>query len=149
MPEIEVTSSVVGRTADEQLPPVTFEIASGSVTLGELIARAVEEQIRVLLAHHHASTATARRILDRQYLEERDVEACAAAGRVAMPHSREGAGLEPIDIGREVARALKAFEEGVFHVLVDGRPVSNLDEQIVIGPLTRTVFLRLMPLAGG
>lgn len=103
----------------------------------------------MLLAARHVSTAKARRILERQYLVETEIVARACGGKVAMPRTGDGAAQSPIDPGQEMARALQAYEDGVYQVLVDGRQVDGLDEEISIGPLTRTVFLRLMPLAGG
>ena len=48
-----------------------------------------------------------------------------------------------------VNAALLAFERGSFLLLVDGRRVTELDEQLRLEEETRVRFWRLVPLVGG
>ena len=54
-----------------------------------------------------------------------------------------------VEVDEAVATALAAHEDGLFQVLVDDEPVDDLDAMVAVGPATRLLFLRLVPLAGG
>lgn len=49
----------------------------------------------------------------------------------------------------ECQKALAAFSTNQFFVLVDGRQVSDLQEEIAISSDSKISFLRLVPLVGG
>jgi hypothetical protein len=123
-----------------------------------LIRRTVAEQVRELVARERSTSAPTgeiaervRRILDRQYLTGEELREIAGSGVVKMPKEsppREGKAslLEP---EAEARRALRAFEEGAYFVIVDGRQAESLDEELRFAPGTKVTFLRVMPLAGG
>ena len=134
--QVEVRSRVPG-AAGEALPDVLLALASERTTARELIRRAVEEQVRQL----RVDSGRCRRALDRQYLSAEEIRAQAATGTVRMP-------TEP-DLATEVARAQRAFEHHVFVVLVGGRQVERLDEEVVLKLGEPVAFLRLVPLVGG
>lgn len=137
---VTVRSKVPGADSDG-LPDVLVDLEADVTTAGELIRRAVEEQIRLL----HGDAARCQRALDRQYLSADDIRAQAATGVVRMP-----SGVPPArDVAAEVARAHRAFERNVFVVFAGGRQLRRLDEEIVVRPGEPAVFLRLTPLAGG
>lgn len=48
-----------------------------------------------------------------------------------------------------VARALEAFRDGLYLVLVDGRQVDDLDDELSVTDQTRLRLVRLVALAGG
>ena len=54
-----------------------------------------------------------------------------------------------IDWERQADVALKAFERNGFFVLVNGRQVTELDEEIVMGETMDVGFIKLTPLVGG
>ena len=54
-----------------------------------------------------------------------------------------------IDPERQFERAIESFARNGFLVLVDGRQVDGLDEEIGVRPGTTVVFLKLVPLVGG
>ncbi|HTJ31939.1 MAG TPA: hypothetical protein VL738_01785 [Dactylosporangium sp.] len=139
---VEVRGRIPGRDRDE-MPEVRVEAGEGT-TVGDLIGRAVAEQVRLLAADR----AQCRVVLDRQYLTADDIRAQAAAGAVRMrePAQREPA---PPDAGAEAARARAAFGKGAFAVFVGGRQLHGLDEPVAARPGEVVVFLRLVPLAGG
>ncbi|MEV6303139.1 hypothetical protein AB0M02_27265 [Actinoplanes sp. NPDC051861] len=139
MPDIEVRSRVTGTPDD--LPTVLVRLAEERTTARELIGRAVAEQIRLA----GAGAERSRRILDRQFLSGDDLRAQAATGRIRMP-SPPPAAPDPAE---ETARACHAFQRGTFVIVVGGRQVTGLDEEITVRLGEPVVFLRLVALAGG
>jgi len=54
-----------------------------------------------------------------------------------------------IDAERQVYRALEAFEQNGFFVLVNDRQVESLDEEVWLGAGATASFVKLTPLVGG
>jgi hypothetical protein len=75
------------------------------------------------------------------FLSQIEVEAQAACDRVPL------SGAPRIDTAAAVERALRGFEARAFAVLVDGRHMQRLDDEVTVRRNTRCV--RLVPLAGG
>lgn len=146
---VEIRSEIVGGRKDEpSLGPIVLELTEGRLTVAELIRRAVEEQVRGVLAQYRLDAAKARRALDRQYLTESDVASQAASGKVRFP-SQHDMRVPEIDPQAEVSRALRAFEHHTFFVLVDNTQMERPDEVVTLRSDSRVRFIRLMPLAGG
>jgi hypothetical protein len=142
---VEVRSRVPG-TVGAGLPDVLVELADERTTAGELIRRAVAEQVRLLAANRTGDQPTGRAALDRQYLSAAEIRAQAATGTVRLS---QAATVAPDDAGTEVTRAQRAFERGVFVVFVGGHQVTRLDEEIHLRLGEPVVFLRLTALVGG
>jgi len=137
--QVEVRGKVPG---GDRLPSVLVELAWEVVTVRELIRAAVEEQIRCW----RADRWRCRRMLDRQYLTEAEVQAQAATGVVRLPAA--GPVPEP-DVSVEVDRAWRAFDKGVFAVFVNGGQVHGLEETVTLRLGEPVVFVRLIALVGG
>ncbi len=143
---VEVRSRILGgNPAEPEVAPVALELTAERLTVAELIRRAVEEQVRELRVRQRLNAEQARRALDRQYLTAEEIAAQVEQGviRLRAPRHRE------IDPGLEVARALRSFEAGAYLILVDGRRVDRLDEEVTCAPGMSVTFVRLMPLMGG
>jgi hypothetical protein len=138
---VEVRSKVPGAAGDG-LPDVLLELADERTTAGELIRRAVSEQVRLLAADR----PRARRALDRQYLSPDEIRAQATTGvvRLPPPDPDPEAATEA-----EVTRAHRAFERGAFVVFAGGHQATTLDEELHLRLGEPVVFLRLTPLVGG
>ncbi len=54
-----------------------------------------------------------------------------------------------INAERQVEKAVRAFEQNGFVLLVDDRQVESLDETVVLSEDSLVTFLRLVPLVGG
>ena len=54
-----------------------------------------------------------------------------------------------IDWEAQFERAIEAFGQNGFFILIDDRQAEALDETIVIGPSTHVNFVKLTPLVGG
>lgn len=139
MAPVEVRSRIPG-TPTDAVPAVLVDVAGLRTTVGELIGRVVEEQIRLL----RTDNVRCRQILDRQYLSADDMRVQAAAGAVRMPSPPT-----ELSVADEVSRAHRAFADNVFVVFVGGRQAERLDEQVVLTPGEPVLFLRLTPLVGG
>lgn len=53
------------------------------------------------------------------------------------------------DVEKQINKALAAFEDNVFFLLVDDRQIEGLEETVVIRSETVVTFMRLTPLRGG
>lgn len=149
---IEVSTQVVGE-ADQsfKMMPVWIEVVEETPTVEELIASTVERQVTELLGGREIDLEKARRILNRQYMSQEDIESqLLKSGQIQYPSERSIEVLEKeFDVSAETERALKAFESGRVIVFIDGQQVHDLDEEVTITPETKVKFLRLTPLVGG
>ncbi|ADZ90671.1 hypothetical protein [Marinomonas mediterranea] len=57
--------------------------------------------------------------------------------------------LKNIDLDEQKKVALDAFKTNGFFLLVNDKQLIELDDEIVITPKSRVVFLKLIPLVGG
>jgi hypothetical protein len=148
MPIVEVRSRIIGAVnTDDQPASVALDLLNETLTVRELIAHAVEEQIRDLLIHRKLDANRVQHILERQYLTQSEVEQQAVQGAIKRPSEPRQPGQ--IDHRAEVRKALTAFERGTIIVVVDGRPVETLDEMVTLSATSKATFMRLTPLVGG
>lgn len=146
---IEVHSRVAGLSPDDlTLQPVTIELIEERISVAELIRRTVEEQVRDLVGRRRLDALQAQQALERQYLTNDEIGRQAQEGAVRFPKASKIA-IPRLHPEAEVQKALAAFQRGSYLVLIDGRRVERLDEQVTFAPETRVTFLRIMPLAGG
>jgi hypothetical protein len=149
---IEVTTQVIGETdASLLMMPVWVELVEERLKAKEIIARIVEKQVHELLDRRELRLSDARRILNRQYMSQDDIDAqIAATGSVHYPSDREIEKIDKhIDIPVEIDRALDAFKHGRIVMFVDSKQIHRMDEEITIASDTRIKFIRLTPLVGG
>jgi hypothetical protein len=147
--ELPVRTRVVGAAPSEpKLDDVLLSLFDDTLTVRELIAMTIEEQVRDLTMTRNLDSADARRILDRQYLTAEDVDRQAATGVIAFPAHKQDRPLE-IDTQAEIERAERGFERGTYAVFVDGRQMERLDEEVTLHATSRATFVRMTPLVGG
>ncbi len=146
---VEVESRIVGARRDAPaLDTVLLDLLDERITVAELIRRTVEEQVHDLLIKRKMDAEEARGALDRQYMTPQEVLEQAQKGAVRFPSKRVKQ-VPQIDAQAEVKKALGAFKAGAYFVMIDGRQVERLDEEITFAPGTKVTFLRLTPLVGG
>jgi hypothetical protein len=144
---LEVLNRVVGKRPDElELGSVVLELLEETLTVRELITRTVEEQVHDLLLNRKLDAEQASRILDRHYLTEAEANSLAARGAIRYPAEKP---QRRIDSQAEVRKALHAFQQGAYLVIVDGHQVDGLDEVLRLSATSKITFLRLTPLVGG
>lgn len=144
---LAVKSKVIGtRPEVETLPDVFLDILEETLSVGDLIARTVEEQVRDLTLTRRLDAEQARGILDRQYMTDSDVRAQASRGAVKMPVHPDS---RPIDLDEAIRKAKAAFERGIVLIVVDGVQAESIDQMLHLHPTSRANFVRLTPLVGG
>lgn len=119
-------------------PPATG--GGDAVTLRELIAVTVRHQVE----------AFRQRQQDRQFLRvltEREILDGAAVGKVDA--SASDVPPAEVDVEEAIARAIQAFEDGIYLIAIDENDCRDLDAQIFLRPDSRITFIRLTLLAGG
>ncbi len=130
---------------------IELQLVGERISAGELIRRSVREHIRRLRRDGAFAGPLRREESAKLFLTERDIEAMAAGGKVALA----GDGDAPLDpaspgfVAAAEARALRAFERGQFAILVGGRQVDSAREVLDFRDQTSAIFLRLVPLVGG
>jgi hypothetical protein len=144
---LAVKSKVIGARPDaETLPDVFLNVLEETLTVGDLIARTVEEQVRDLTLTRRLDAERARDILNRQYMTAADIREQAAHGAVKMPVHPDA---RQIDVDEAVRKAKAAFERGVVLIVVDGVQAESLDQPFHLHATSRANFVRLTPLVGG
>jgi hypothetical protein len=108
------------------------------LTLRALISRIVAQEVAAFRERQERRSLV-------QVLSAREIADGAAKGKV------DSGGRElhqVVDAGQAIATALRAFEDGLYLVILDGKEQRDLDEQVFPGPDSHVTFLRLVMLAG-
>ena len=114
-----------------------LRLPRAQLTLRELISHKVRREIEDRAAGHRTSVG-------KEYLSLDELTACFGPGRTGrIP------GPTPLDVEKEIGRAVEAFQEGFFTVIVHRRPIEDLDGEISLTSGSRVQFLRLIPVSGG
>lgn len=150
MLNVHVSTLVFGGGETESpLPDVKLQLVSQRVSVQTIISQAVEEQINLLLKKHHEDTEYILAQLDKQYLEQTDVDRQTQHGKVAFKRRAASDLTMKFDIESEIQRAFKAFSDSRFKMFVDSEEVIGLDHTCTIMDGTSIKFIRLIPLQGG
>lgn len=72
-------------------------------------------------------------------------------GDIVIQESRgkKGANPQPVDAEKQIAVALKAFEQNAFFILADNRQLETLDDMVYLHDGLIVNFIKLTPLVGG
>lgn len=112
---------------------LTLEDIPAALTLRDLIRTRVREEVA------RANAAPGREF--RTLVEPVDAERTLNGFRLREPRR--------LDWEKQAEVALEAFGRNGFFVLVGGRQVDDLDEELELGADTEIRFLKLTPLVGG
>jgi hypothetical protein len=154
---IEVQQRTAGGSRATSPPDrVIVQLLEERLTVEALIRRTVEEQVRDLSLRPNLDAWAARQTLDRWYParaayadELRDGAGTPPAPDADVLRYFSHRDTSPLDATAETDKALSAFAAGAFFVLVNGRQVERLDEEITFAPDCKVTFLRVTPLVGG
>lgn len=125
---------------DWQVPWPPDEHDGGEpLTLRLLITRIVIQEVQAFKERQEKGRLS-------RILTERQIEEGLAKGRVDSGGRDLDQAVNPEEA---VARALLAFEDGLYLVILDGEEQRELDRQIFLQPDSHVVFVRLVMLAGG
>jgi hypothetical protein len=106
-----------------------LRLASERITLRELFARRIEEEVAAL----NAGSDTMQPLVVPTEREQ----------------SLNSRSRKLIDAGRQLAAAIEAFERNRILVVVDKQQVLDLDQPLIITPDSEVRFIKLVPLVGG
>ncbi|TPG66549.1 hypothetical protein [Hymenobacter nivis] len=119
------SGSIIGR--------LELEISQETLTVRELIARRVHDEVD---AYNAQQGGTFRGLIQPTESER------VLNGYQLRPAKR-------IDGEQQVYRALEAFQQNGFFVLVNDRQAESLDEAVWLGEGATASFVKLTPLVGG
>ncbi len=117
------------------LARLELEIAQKMLTVRELIARRVHDEVA---AYNHHQTG-----VFRGFIQPTDSERLLNGDTYRLRPTRR------IDAEQQVYRALEAFQNNGFFLLVNDRQAETLDEEIWLGAGAAASFVKLTPLVGG
>lgn len=133
--ELDVPTQVYG--ADRYRESCVIAFPNPTLPLRDIIALKVRAEVE-----RAGRSRETKHALSMRYLTDEDLS--WADGGAAK--------LEPrpeIDVRQEIERALKAFHERRFFVVIDGSRCDDLDAPIALTTETTIRFVRLLPLKGG
>ncbi|MDU0372854.1 hypothetical protein ACFPAF_20810 [Hymenobacter endophyticus] len=110
-----------------------MEIAQETLTVRELITQRVHEEVT---AYNEQQSGNFQGLVQPTESER------TLNGFHLRPHRL-------IDAEKQVYRALEAFQQNSFFVLVNERQAESLDEQVWLGDGATASFVKLTPLVGG
>jgi len=147
---VQVESLIFGGPARvTPLKTVTFDLASDTISVRSLIEKTVEQQIQAMLSKDAGEAELLRHALNAQYLTHEEIQRQSESGQIRLQPARSPEAPQSIDPNKEIATAIRGFQQKAFKVVVDGEVMESLDDTLVIGPTTKIIFLRLTPLVGG
>jgi hypothetical protein len=126
--------------ADWSIPFPPEWSGEGGLTLRDLIGRVVRAEVQAF-RQRQEDRRTFRALTARQ------IEQGADKGKIEMGGSEVT--QQAVDEDEAVAAACKAFEDGLYLVVIDEEDHRELDREIHVRPDSRVTFVRLTLLAGG
>ena len=143
--------AAVVRIVDEHFgsgrsPAFELRLVSERTTARDLITLRVREEVALA----NASTVDHRAALNQTRsflicLDASPIETALNRPRQSRPATKR----RPFDETEEIDKALGAFTDNQYILLIDERQVRNLEESVTLTPESEVVFLRLTPLVGG
>lgn len=112
---------------------LALELAQESITVRELIEQRVRQEVEAYNQRHTDVFAGLVQPTDSE--------------RVLNGYRQKT--FKPIDAEKQLYKALEAFQQNGYFILVNDRQVESLDEQIWLGPGATAAFVKLTPLVGG
>lgn len=134
---LQINSQFDGKSSNKNtLHSVIIQLPKTTLSVAELIKRAVEAQIRDLAVCRRESASIIRQTLDQFYVAN-------ASTTLSHPTLTSLMALsEPkINIRSEVRNAHQAFAAGAFSVMVDGQRFGDLDQKVTVHPASRVTFV--------
>src|SRR5262249_42162014 len=132
--------SVVLKTVDQVFGSPQAEGPQLSFHVGRITAREiVRARVRLEVERYNNSSERDRGLVSLivPAEEERELNGARAAKR------------RPLEAERQVEVALEAVRKGRVVILFNGVQVGDLDDPLVVTPVSEARFLRLVPLVGG
>lgn len=150
--KITIKSRLVGSgTFGPPISPVDLELPDGAgIRMGDLIEKAVHEQVRVMDAQEDLDAEQVRGTFERQYGRlpgEAPEKQEGTADELDSSGGERGARL--IDPEAELRNAKRAYETGRLAVVADGKHVEGMETVVELKEGSKVTFMRLIQVAGG
>lgn len=137
---ISVSGRVLGRKASPSFSvPPPGDLGSEPMDLRVLLEHIVRQEVAAFRERQEKRALL--EVLTPEEIAER-----VARGRI-VPGGQDL--RQEVDEDAAVEAALQAFQDGIYLVILDGRELRGLDEEITLRPDSAVTFLRLTLLAGG
>ncbi|WP_223649765.1 hypothetical protein [Hymenobacter psoromatis] len=117
------------------LTRLELEITQEILTVRELITQRVHQEVAAYNAHQNG--------VFRGLIQPTDSERLLNGDTYRLRHAKQ------IDAEQQVYRALTAFQQNGFFLLVNNRQAETLEEEIWLGAGATASFVKLTPLVGG
>jgi hypothetical protein len=128
---VTATTMIFGLPEGQRLVPTRFTVPTTTLTVRELIARKVEQEVAECLACERPG-------LSGEYLPP-DV--------LIKAITREA--LTPGAVDTEIVRAQRAFAARDYMIVIDDKRLFDPDMVVTLFPETRIEFIKILPLVGG
>ena len=113
-------------------PELSFQV--GQVTLREIVRARVTSEVE-----RHNSGRQSRQFVG--LVQPPVAEQLLNPERAELPR--------PLDAERQIEVALEAVRKGRVIILFNGEQVTDIDQPLIVTPVSEARFLRLVPLVGG
>jgi hypothetical protein len=128
---VTVTTIIFGLPEGQRLVPTRFTVPTATLTVRELIAHKVEQEVAECLACERPG-------LSGEYLP---------AEVLIKAKTRET--LAPGAVAAEIVRAQRAFAARDYMIVIDEQRLLDPDMVVTLLPATRIEFIKILPLVGG
>ncbi len=133
-----------GTNEKESLP---LELPIQVMTVKEIIQFSVQAFASEMVLKNKLSIDECKKQIRRKFLTQKEIDSMANSGRIVLENNVP-ANLS-VDVNLEMEKALKAFNEKVFFLLIDGRQQTDLNGEIELKADSKIFFVRIVPLVGG
>jgi len=130
--QLTVTTIIFGLPTGQRTSHVPLTLPTDTLTVRELIARKVRQEVEECLAHQRLG-------LSGEYLTPEEL--LQAAGPTAS--------VLPGTVADEIRRAQQAFAGRAYMIVVDNRRVWTPDEALTLHAKSQVEFIKILPLVGG
>ena len=122
----------------QSLYEASLEFLSERITVRELLRERVHHEVREFNRNQD-------KIIFNGLVQPEDTEQILNGRRAEYRLKKH----RIIDWEAQFKRALEAFTNNGFFILIDNKQAESLDQEFVIGPTTNITFVKLVPLVGG
>lgn len=131
-----------------------YEISGKPETVRELILAVVEAEVNSYNQRYEEAHSQANLGTDREgqkepgilgWLTKKEMEDQAQSGKIGL---RVNYGEKKADLEEAGENAIQSFEDGIYRIFMDERPLEELEERIEVTEHTVFTFVRLVMLAG-
>lgn len=136
---IQITLKSIGKK-NQSIKPTPYEIPSRPTTVRELILAVTEAEVRT-----YNNRIDTPQLLAHLTQTKEEIEDQAQAGKVSFQANYNG---KKADLTQAQENAIQCFEDGIYRIFQDNRPLGQLEDTITVTEQSVFTFVRLTMLAG-